>query len=117
MPVHTLQLRPDIREPANLRLPEFNQPLDADHSYGPHQPGNAIMQEDGMDLWKSAVKYASGPSPELMDLAPLAVASLAGGSDGIKDVLHLVEAYTLLDPHNFVPVSSQPAGLRPARLT
>jgi hypothetical protein len=61
------------------------------------------MQDDGLDLWQSTLKWATAPSADLMALAPLSVMLLNGGSDLLERVLRLVEAYALLDPSSFIP--------------
>lgn len=71
----------------------------------PDSPSFGVLQEDGLDLWHSMLKFSEAPTNESMLLAPLAVALLQGGTDLLPKALRLVESYTLLSPQTFLSVS------------
>lgn len=63
------------------------------------------MLEDGLDLWKSLLRYAPVPTEPLMKLAPLAVQLVTDDSDILPKVLRIIESYILLNPETFLKVS------------
>lgn len=65
------------------------------------------MQDNGLSLWRSMLRYAESASPDLLQLAPLAVTLLDGDGDSTKleVILRVVEGYSVLAPEVFLPVS------------
>jgi len=71
--------------------------------------------EDALDLWEEAIKNAptevkdqepmAGPEYNFMGLFPKAIACLQLGSENLKKILKIIEAYLILDPVGVMKVS------------
>jgi hypothetical protein len=62
------------------------------------KPGHVYLFEEGLELWLRTVQNYSQHSMEMMQLLPIAIELLDHGSDSMRKVLHILEAYILVDP-------------------
>lgn len=67
------------------------------------QPSHVVLQEDGLDLWRSTLRFAVAPTPQLLSLAPLLVLLIPDSAEILPRVLSLVDGYSLLAPQSFIP--------------
>lgn len=69
------------------------------------QSSHGVLQDDGLELWRSALKYAATPSEPIMALAPLSVKLLTAGTDILPRVLRIIDSYIVLQPEAYLAVS------------
>jgi hypothetical protein len=72
------------------------------------QPSHVVLQDDGLELWRSTLRFATSPSTELLSLAPLSTKLLRGGTDILPKVLRIIESYILLQPDAYLSVRVAP---------
>nr|KAJ3421434.1 Importin-11 [Polyrhizophydium stewartii] len=103
-------LRGDSAQLHGLVLPILEQSVDTS------KPGHLYLIEEGLELWLVTVQNAPAATPELVALVPYATHLITFGSENLKRVLHIVEAYVVLDPlavlqANAMPIMSTIAGM------
>lgn len=69
------------------------------------QPSHVLLQDDGLELWRSALRFTAEPTGDLIALAPLSVQLLSQGSDILRKVLRLIQSYIVLQP-DYLTVST-----------
>eukprot|EP00842_Homolaphlyctis_polyrhiza_P000158 jgi/Hompol1/1142/HPOL_001071-RA len=83
-------------------LPILQQSIDTS------QPGHVYLLEAGLELWLITLQNAVACSPALLSLVPFATHLLDYGSESLKRVLHIIEAYVLLDPLQTLQSNAMP---------
>lgn len=66
------------------------------------QPDELNMLEDGMQLWKEAVRQAPVMSPQLMALFPNLVPIMMRNFDHLTDAVQIIESYVLVGGADFL---------------
>lgn len=64
-----------------------------------------FLQDDGLELWRAALRFTASPTDDLMALAPLSIQLLSEGSDILPKVLRIIQSYILLQPEPYLAVS------------
>ena len=74
-------------------------------SVDPALPGQAFLQEDGIELWMAVMRHSTAMDASLAQLIPFSVVLLRAGTDMLPNVLRLVESYALLDSATFLQLA------------
>ena len=69
------------------------------------QPNHIFMQVNGFELWQALLDHAVDITPELAELAPMAVDLMIGNSQELETVLRIVDGYITSNNGHFVKVS------------
>ncbi|GAA6036573.1 hypothetical protein JCM8097_001232 [Rhodosporidiobolus ruineniae] len=66
-------------------------------SVDPSRPSHIYLQEDGLELWQVLLRRSSSLTPDMLNLLPLLVSLIGGGTDVLPRCLTILESYLLLD--------------------
>ncbi|KAJ3362561.1 Importin-11 [Kappamyces sp. JEL0680] len=72
------------------------------------KPGHLYLLEEGLELWLSTLQNAAGCSHELLHLLPAGISLLEYGTESLKRVLHILEAYIVLSPLQTLQLYAEP---------
>ncbi|KAJ3380752.1 Importin-11 [Lobulomyces angularis] len=81
----------------SLHLQEFVVPL-IQSGVDTTQPGHIYLIDDAIELWLSVVQNSPQPTEVLFALLPFGIKLMEYGTDSLKAILKIVEAYILLNP-------------------
>ncbi|KAJ3274383.1 Importin-11 [Terramyces sp. JEL0728] len=61
-------------------------------------PGHVYLFEEGLELWLATMQNCARPHQGLLNLVPIAVGLLELGTETLKKVIHILEAYIVVCP-------------------
>jgi hypothetical protein len=95
-------LRVESHQLLPMVLPILQESLDVT------KPGHLYLLEEGLELWLSTLQNANNCPNELLSLLPAALSLLEFGTESLRRVLHILEAYVVLAPLQSLQLYSGP---------
>ncbi|KAH6564693.1 hypothetical protein BASA62_007741 [Batrachochytrium salamandrivorans] len=91
----------------SIQLHEIVMPI-LQQSVDTSKPGHLYLAEEGIVLWLVTLQNSTICPPQLLELVPYATHLMQHGGDGLKRILHIIEAYIVLDPLSVLQTGAVP---------